>query len=329
MYCGDRAPVKRFRVSFHRSHPGGGENDGTLCQVRRRHTLAAMPASALALVIGAAVLHAAWNALSKRGRDPLAFLWSSFSVATVLLLPFALWVLGDAGIPAAALPFLLATIALHALYFYALGSSYRLGDFSLVYPMARGLGVALVPILAFPLFDETLSPLGTTGVLLVVVGIAALHLAQRPRTAATLRPVRIGPGTLWALLTGLTIAGYSVVDKAGVSRLHPVPYIFFMGLGSMLFLLPAILARADALRREWAVNGRAILAASTMNLTAYLLVLFAFQLSKAAYVVAGRELSIVFSAVIGSRWLGEGPPGPRLAGAGVVLAGVICIALAR
>ena len=288
-----------------------------------------MTPSALALVIGAAFLHAAWNALSKRGHNPLAFLWSSFSVATLLLLPFALWQLGAAGIPAAALPFLLATIALHVLYFYALGSSYRFGDFSLVYPVARGLGVALVPILALALFEERLSPLGTTGVFLVVVGIAALHLAQRPRTAGAPRPLRLGPGTLWALLTGLTIAGYSVVDKAGVSRLHPVPYIFFLGLGSMLLLLPVVLGRADALRREWAANRRAILAASTMNLTAYLLVLFAFQLSKAAYVVAGRELSIVLSAIIGSRWLGEGPLGPRLAGAGVILAGVVCVALAR
>jgi drug/metabolite transporter (DMT)-like permease len=74
---------------------------------------------------------------------------------------------------------------------------------------------------------------------------------------------------------------------------------------------------------------RAILAASTMNLTAYLLVLFAFRLSKVGYVVAAREVSIVFSTVIGSLWLGEGRLGPRLLGAGVILAGVTCVALAR
>ena len=289
-----------------------------------------MTGSALALVIAAAFLHAAWNALSKLARDPLAFLWSSFSLATLLLLPFAVWKLtAQGGIPGAAFPFVAATVALHAIYFYALGSSYRFGDFSVVYPMARGLGVALVPVLALPLFDERLSPLGMAGVFLVVVGIAALHLASGPRKAAALRPIRLGPGTWWALLTGLTIAGYSVVDKAGVARLHPVPYITLMGLGSMLLLVPAVLARSRALRAEWAVNGRAILAASTMNLTAYLLVLFAFQLSKAAYVVAGRELSIVLSALIGSLWLREGSLGPRLAGAAVVLAGVVCVALAR
>ncbi len=288
-----------------------------------------MPGSALALVIAAAFLHAAWNALSKRGRDPLAFLWSSFSIATLLLLPFAAWWLWAHGLPVAALPFVIGTIVLHAVYFYSLGSAYRHADFSVVYPIARGLGVALVPVLALPLLNERLSPLGTAGVSLVVLGITGLHLATRPRDARIARPIGIGPGMWWALLTGLTIAAYSVVDKAGVSQLHPVPYIFLLGLGSMLVLLPTVLARSRALRREWALNWRSILAASTMNLTAYLLVLFAFQLSKAAYVVAGRELSIVLSALIGSLWLREGSLVPRLAGAAVILAGVACVALAR
>lgn len=288
-----------------------------------------MTATALALVIGAAILHSAWNALAKRADDQLAFLWSSVSLATLLLMPFAFRELGATGLPAAALPFVVATVVLHALYFYALGRSYGSGEFSLVYPVARGLGVALVPVLAFFIFDERLSLLGTAGIALVVLGIVGLHLAPRTLGATASRRWSVGSGTWWALLTGLTIAAYSLVDKAGVSRLHPVPYISFMGLGSVLLLLPVGLARRDALRREWQANWRAILAASTMNLTAYLLVLFAFRLSKTGYVVAARELSIVFSAVIGSVWLDEGRLGPRLAGAVVVLAGVACVAVAR
>ena len=288
-----------------------------------------MTGTALALVMGAAVLHSAWNALAKRGRDPLAFLWSSFGLATLWLLPFALWGLWTRGLPAAAVPFVAATAVLHALYFYALGRSYRSGELSLVYPVARGLGVALVPVLALLLFDERLSPLGIVGVALVVLGIIQLHLTPGTLSRAALESGRAGPGTWWALLTGFTIAAYSLVDKAGVARLHPVPYIGLLGLGSVLLLLPTVLARPEALRGEWALNWRAILAASVMNLTAYLLVLFAFRLSKTGYVVAAREVSIVLSAIIGSLWLGEGRLGPRLLGAGVILAGVVCVALAR
>jgi drug/metabolite transporter (DMT)-like permease len=282
--------------------------------------------AALALVLTAAVSHAFWNALAKRARNPLVFLWSSVTLATAVLAVPALLVVDGAQLRAGA-PFLVATIVLHAFYFYALSSSYGAGDFSRVYPIARGLGVALVPVVAYVLFDETLSPLGVIGIVLVLLGIVAINVI--PRAGPRAGRWRLGPGTGWALLTGLTITAYSLTDKAGVAHLHPVPYIALMGVGTVVMLVPAILRRTDALREEWAVNWRAILLASTTNLTSYLLVLFAFRLSKAGYVVAARELSILFSALFGSLWLGEGRLGPLLSAAVVVLAGVVCVALAR
>lgn len=286
-----------------------------------------MTSTALGLVVTAALLHALWNALAKRARDQLLFLWSSVSIASLVLLPVGIAMLPAGGFPTTAAPFLLATIVIHAVYFFALGSAYRHGDFSRVYPIARGFGVALVPVAALVVFDERLSPLGTLGVALVVAGIAGLHLVSGARGAA--HPRASAAGTAWALVTGLTIAGYSLVDKAGVGRLHPLPYLALMGIGMSALLTPVALARPAALAREWRQNWRTILVASTMNLTSYLLVLFAFRLSKVGYVVAARELSILFSAFIGSLWLGEGKLGPRLAGASIVLAGVVCVAFAR
>jgi uncharacterized membrane protein len=82
-------------------------------------------------------------------------------------------------------------------------------------------------------------------------------------------------------------------------------------------------------RREWTDNWRSIVVAGVMTGVGYMLVLFAFRLSKTGYVVAARELSIVFSAVIGSLWLEEGRLGPRLLGAAIILAGVVCVAAGR
>jgi drug/metabolite transporter (DMT)-like permease len=279
---------------------------------------------ALGLVIGAAVIHAGWNALAKRAADPLAFLWCASGAGTLLYLPGVVYVLAGSGFPLAALPFVIATIVLHAAYFFALGRAYRSGDLSVVYPVARGLGVVLVPIIAFVALDERLSPAGILGVALVVVGIFALHWRRRPASARVL-----APGTGWAIATGILIAGYSLVDKAGVARLSPLAYIGLMELGASIVLLPAMLARPDGLRREWRTNRLAILIAGILSPGGYLLVLFAFQLSKTAYIVAGREVSIVFSALIGSLWFNEGRLGQRLAGALVVAAGVVCVALAR
>jgi drug/metabolite transporter (DMT)-like permease len=275
----------------------------------------------------AAALHATWNALAKRAENQFAFLWSSVSLATLLLLPIGLLRLAAEPTPSAGLPFVAASIGIHALYFWALGRSYRFGDFSRVYPMARGLGVALVPLIALPVFGERLSRVGWLGIGLVVLGI--VWLGRRPSAARGSTGSGISTGTVWAVVTGVTIATYSLVDKAGVARLHPMPYIALIGLGLSVILSPVVLVDRRTLVNEWRRRWRAILVASAMNLTSYLLVLFAFRLSKVGYVVASRELSILFSALIGSRWLGEGRLGPRLAGASIVLAGVICVAFAR
>jgi multidrug transporter EmrE-like cation transporter len=278
---------------------------------------------ALLLVACAAGLHAGWNAMAKRGGDPVVFLWLATLASTTLLLPAGLWMLAAEGVSTAAVPFVIATIVVHAGYFYALGRSYAAGAYSLVYPVARGLGVALVPILALAVFDERLSPLGSIGVALVVAGIVTLHALTAGPAA-----LRLDRRVLWPVVTGLTIASYSLIDKAGVARINPIPYLLLMEGGCALLGLPLLALRGTAVRRELGGWRRIVLAAG-MSALAYALVLFAFRLSKTGYVVAARELSIVLSAVIGSLWLREGRLAPRLAGAGVVLAGVLCIALAR
>jgi uncharacterized membrane protein len=285
-----------------------------------------MSGRALVLVLCAAAIHATWNALAKRARHPIAFLWSSVVVATLGLSPVGFHYMPAGGVPPAAAPFLAATIAIHFVYFYALARGYASGgDLSLVYPISRGLGVALVPVVGLALLDERPSVLGGLGVGLVVIGIAAISLAASSR----MRGLVLGPGTGWALLTGLTVAAYSLVDKVGVTRLHPLPYLVILGAGMSLLLAPPVLLARAALAEEWRVNWRAILIASTLNLTSYLLVLFAFRLAKTGYVVAARECSIVLSVLIGWMWLGEKNLGRRLVGAAVVLAGVVCVALAR
>ena len=284
-----------------------------------------MTGAALALVLSAAVIHATWNALAKGAREPMAMLWWAGVLSSLVLAPFALYVLARDGFPPRALPFVAATVILHSVYFFSLGKAYQTGDFSLVYPMARGMGVALVPIGAYYLFDERLSGAGILGIALIGTGIFLLHWRRRAFAEGAL----LRPGTGWAIGTGLCIAAYSLVDKVGVSHINPLPYLWAMMLGSCFSLLPAVLRRPGSMSREWRENRVAVLLSGVLSPGGYLLVLFAFRLSKAGYVVAGREVSIVISALIGSILLKEGRLAQRLAGAAVVAAGVICVALAR
>jgi drug/metabolite transporter (DMT)-like permease len=223
-----------------------------------------------------------------------------------------------------ALPYVAASALIHAAYFAALTSAYRVGDFGLVYPVARGLGVALSPPLAALLFGERMSWLGASGVALVVVGIVASGLSSRAKGLVA----ALAKGGGYAVLTGLLIAAYTLVDAAAARRVHPLPYVVASTLGAVVVLLPVALRR-PALAAEWRANGKTIVLASTMNLSGYVLVLLAYRLAKTGYVVATREVSIVLSAFVGSVILREGNARARMGAAAVILAGVTLVALAR
>src|SRR5204862_6327272 len=100
------------------------------------------------------MLHAVWNALAKRARDQLVFLWSRVSLASVILVPVGLLGLPAGGVPAAAVPFVIATNEIHAAYVYAKARPSRHGGFSRVYPVAAGLGGAVVPVVARAVSSE-------------------------------------------------------------------------------------------------------------------------------------------------------------------------------
>src|SRR5438445_5890802 len=128
----------------------------------------AMSEAALALVLGAAVIHATWNALAKRGRDPMAILWWAGAIGSLIMTPFAIYILSRDGFSPRALPFVVATVILHSVYFFTLARAYQSGEFSLVYPLARRLGGAIVPAAAFLLFDQRLSSRVVAGIVLVL-----------------------------------------------------------------------------------------------------------------------------------------------------------------
>jgi len=274
---------------------------------------------ALSLVLAAACMHAGWNALAKAGRDKFAFLWLAMVSASVLLMPVAVASVLAGGVSVDSLGYLAATGTLHALYFYCLSRAYAVGDLSRVYPIARGLSVALVAVLAWIALAESLSPAGLAGVIVVAVGVFVVAEPWRRGQGSA--------GVFWAVVTGFIIAAYSVVDKAGVEHTEPVPYVVIMSLIACTLLAPMALRRRTLLATEWRANKRAVLVAATLSLSAYVLVLYAMRLSNAAYVVASRELSIVASVIIGRVLLSEQTRIARVAGAGLIAAGVIGLAL--
>jgi drug/metabolite transporter (DMT)-like permease len=288
-----------------------------------------MPLSALALVITAALLHATWNIAAKRagGNRHLPLLSGLFVVT--LWLPLAAWFglreLAHWSLQAWLM--VLASAVVHLLYFKALLKGYRVADLTVVYPVARGSGPLASALAAVLLLGETLSLAGALGVLAVCGGVflvaggpALWHAPDRQRVLAGLR---------WGGLTGLLIAGYTVLDGYAVKVLLVGPVLLdYMGnLLRLPFLLPSALRDPEGFKQAARQHWRAALAVGALGPAAYTLVLYAMQSAPLSHVAPARELSMLFAALLGGHLLNEGARGWRIAGAACIALGVVALAL--
>lgn len=293
-----------------------------------------MTGLSLGLVLLSALAHASWNFLLKRSVDQEAFLWCLLASASVLLAPVGLVLFWrfpiDPPGQSPAWAFVGATIGLHALYFIALGRGYANGDLSVVYPIARGAGPILVPVLAVVFLGETIAFPALVGIAVVVAGIYTVSLwgnlnlfLRQP--GAMLKD----HGTRYAILTGLTIACYAIVDKSAMAHVQPFLYMYLMTLGSAIALSPYLVRSKGlaAVWHTWRVNRGTIILAGLLTFAAYGMVLTAMSLSRVSYVAPAREVGIVIGVLMGIFLLKEHFGMGRLLGSIFIIIGLILIAL--
>ncbi len=274
-----------------------------------------LPAVAAVAVLGAAVAHASWNAIAHGIKDRLA----AFALIGAGGLVLAVPLLVASPLPApASRVYLGISVLLHIAYQLLLMRCYRVGEFSQVYPLARGISPVLVTGAAWLLVGERLSGPQLAGVLLIPAGLACLVFIGR-------RPGR--PALVAAAGTGLAIASYTMVDGIGV-RLSgsATGYIgWLMTLEGVVIPVAAIAIRRGALagqvRGVWLVG----LLGGLLSTAAYGLVLWAQTHAALALVAALRETSIIIGAVIGSVVFREPFGRPRTAATVLVVAGILLL----
>ncbi len=279
------------------------------------------------LVLCAALAHATWNLLAKRARDTIAFTWLFATLAIAIYLPLvAVLVLFADGAPDGhGLAWMAFSGCLQVAYFTLLTRAYRIGDLSLVYPLARGTGPAIAVAGGLFIYGERPSALALGGVTLIVLGVLVMTAPGRGGL-----PAGAGRAIVLALATGVCIAGYTLWDKRGVQHVEPLVYNY----GTIVVIALALAAPvlADPARRKRAAdelrcNRVALFGVALLSPLSYGLVLIALRLSPVSYVAPAREISIVLGAAFGARLLREGDAARRLTGAGAIVAGVIALAL--
>ncbi len=284
-------------------------------------------ASAL-LVVLASFIHASWNLLAKRAASAgPAFILAYSIIACIAYAPWVVWLLARGGLSWSwiELGFVLLSGLIHLGYSLCLQHGYRVADLSVVYPVARGTGPMLSSIGAFLILGETPTGMGLLGLALVVAGI--LLIATQGRLAAFTRPGGQA-GVRWGVTTGGLIASYTVVDAYAVKALGIAPVVldWFTNLLRVFLLLPVVLAdrrRAiAAMRGHWCTA----IGVGVLQPLSYILVLAALTSGAPLSLVAPmREMSMMVGALMGMLILRETVGPWRLAGCGVLVAGVILL----
>lgn len=285
-----------------------------------------MSVLALTILILSAFMHASWNFLAKQSKGGNLFVWFYIVISSVILTPIAIIIIIQEGmvIDGTGAVIIGGSILLHIIYALSLQYGYKIGDLSLVYPIARGTGPFIVAISAIFLYGETITWKSGSGILLIMVSIfilsGGLKIFTRPDTTVSI---------LFGIFIGVTIASYTLVDKAAVSvaDLSPIIYFYLVVLGQAIVLAPVMLRQGRKIGKEWKRTWKYAVSVGVLSPTAYILVLSVMTFTPVSYVAPVREFSILIGTVMGSKLLLEKAGKERIIGAILMIFGVTLIAI--
>ena len=287
---------------------------------------------AVTLALLAAFLHAGWSLLSKRlaRYDALSFIWLASLGSFIAYAPVVIVLTGGLNLsvsPAQAV-FLAGSIVINLVYFVVTQYGYRFGDLSLVYPIARGTGPILATIGEILLFAKVPTAAGIAGLFAVVAGVVTLGLFGSPRGPVTAPRRGFGGVVGYALLSGVTIAGYTLWDQHAVGPLAISPLLlnWVDDAGRVVLLAPMVHRRRAETKRLWRECRLLLLGAATLMPLPYLLFLFALRLAPASVVSPVREVSVLLVVLASGTFLAEGHRRVRLLASVAVLSGLMLIA---
>ncbi len=250
------------------------------------------------VVIFAAFLHATWNAMVKNEKDKylavsgIVFGHVPASIVVIFLIPSP---------SVESIPYIILSAILHNGYQWFLLSAYKLGDYTKVYPIARGSAPIFVSIVSLIFFAVVLSRFELLGIAVICLGI--LSLSFQDATSVTNRKAII-----YALITGSFIMGYSITDGYGArisaSVLSYMGWLFI--LNAFLFAILLNFMKQPGIITRVAKDGKFIFfVGGTISYLVYAIIVWGFTQAPIPVVTALREISIVFALLIGTFFLKE------------------------
>jgi drug/metabolite transporter (DMT)-like permease len=274
---------------------------------------------AVLLVVCSGLISATVGFFAKRSKHKSVFLGSMILVATIVLFPHLLMELAREKIPPAAYLLIMCSASLQAIGGALSSRMYVFGDLSQVYPIMRGTGVVIIPVIGVLLLGEKLSGWGWMGVASIAVGVFLLSGWNPLRGSRIgLRPV------LFAISVGLCITCYTVVDKLTLHYLTPLSLLEVGNIGYLLVFVPQMI-KPQLIREEWQLNWIFILLTAILSPGSYFLFLVAMRIAPVSHIAPIREIGTVFASLLGVTLLKERHAWKRIATSAIITTGIIII----
>lgn len=287
-----------------------------------------MSAAALALVLAAAVCHAAWNFALKKARGNGLSFFAVLGILEVLVwsIPVALLTPKIGAIKPEWLVAMAVSAIIHMAYFWLLLKAYKSADLSIAYPLARATGPLLSVLAAIVFLGESPSPIALTGALLIIAGSSWIGLSGSRITAIGRPQLK---GIAFALLCGTMIAAYTVWDQQSVTRLAIPVLVFYWGsiLMRIAIASPALWTDRHMISSWLSHDLKVLLIVAVLAPLAYILVLIAMTLAPLSLVAPAREISILLGVIAGAKLLQEGQMFSRLGAASLMVAGIVLLSV--
>jgi len=257
------------------------------------------------LILFSALIHSIWNIQLKKSQDPFKFLISIATCAWVIFTPYSIFKLFTSTISNETAIFIFFSFIIHFFYFIFLGKAYSRFELSLVYPIARGLSVFLLPIYGIFILSETVTLFALIGCFFIFYGIILTgSISHNYFTSKNGFKKLLNSGVISALTIGVIISLYSLADKKAAGGIDPILFVWFTDTSSVLIFFYYQRKNKDYLS-YFSSNFKKLVIPGLFQFSSYAIVIYAYSTTFLSYAGTFREVGTVFGAIFAKIFLGE------------------------
>ena len=278
------------------------------------------------LILFSAFIHSIWNIQLKKSNDPITYIIAIAIVGWVIFTPYSIYRLLNSSISAETFLFTFTSFLIHFLYFLFLGRAYSKFELSVVYPIARGLSVFLIPIYGIFILNEKMTIQAIGGCCLIILGIIMTgSISIGDVTNREKRKLFLKSGAFSAILIGIIISLYSLVDKQAASGIDPVLFVWITDMSAVILGMRYL--RNSNFKNHFTKGNIKLIIPGVFQFSSYVIVIYAYSSTMLSYAGTFREIGTVFGAIFAKIFLKEEFGRKKTLGILLIVAGAFLISI--